>query len=298
MKKVITLLGFTILFLTNCFKDLDYDLDFEGQEIVIRGTISPQDGAIIQVSHTLDPEGTYFFDTLDLNINNAIVKLYANDTLLQQISYSGKNGLYLEEDLTLNRNVAYHLTVEVEGFPSARTEKIEIPQLPQTTFNLVREDENELRIDIEVADNPKASYYQLVANGYYDMEVVELYAYPIGTYEQWEICGLIETGSSNGFHITDDCFKEKTFLFPLSVQIEYFQPSLDSSLFFIEPIIVEEVTLRFRSTIKERYDFVVTSDVPEGIDNAFREPAITFSNVIGGHGYFSAYQETVYIHKL
>ncbi len=95
------------LFLTSCFKELDINLDFEGQEMVVRGTISPQDGAIIQVSHTLDPTGIYLFDTLDFNINNAIVLLYANDTLLQQIPYSGEAGIYSHKNLDFKMGIAY-----------------------------------------------------------------------------------------------------------------------------------------------------------------------------------------------
>ncbi len=95
MKKTTFLLSyFALFFLIGCFKTLDFDLDFEGEKIVVRGTISPQDGAIIQVSRTLNPEGTYFLDSLDIFLENATVKLYENDVFLQQIAYSGEDGFY------------------------------------------------------------------------------------------------------------------------------------------------------------------------------------------------------------
>jgi len=284
----------TIIMLTSCFKTLDFDLDFEGEKIVVRGTISPQDGAIIQVSHTLNPEGTYFLDSLDIFLENATVKLYENDVFLQQI---GEDGFYRNNDLNLKMEVNYHLTVEAEGFPSVRTEKISIPKLPETTFDLIGQDGEEVRIDINLQDNPQASYYQLITSGIHRNEVIEIYPYLIGSFEQWEICGLVENSSLESIHITDDCFKDKNFLFPTLIDAYFFQPPPDSSA-FIEQVKLEEIIVRFRSTTKEIYDFVLTTDVPEDVDNAFREPAITFSNVIGGHGYFSAYQETVYRHKL
>jgi len=297
MKKILLLSYFSIFFLTGCFKTLDFDLDFEGEKIVVRGTISPQDGAIIQVSHTLNPEGTYFLDSLDIFLDNATVKLYEDDVFLQQIVYSGEDGFYRNNDLNLKMEVAYHLTVEAEGFPPVRTEKISIPKLPETTFDLIGQDGEEVRIDINLQDNPQASYYQLITSGIHRNEVIELYPNLIGSFEQWEICGLIENSSSESIHITDDCFKDKDFLFPTLIDAYFFQPPPDSSA-FIEQVKLEEIIVRFRSTTSEIYDFALTTDVPEDIDNAFREPAITFSNVIGGHGYFSAYQETIYTHKL
>jgi len=297
MKNIFFFICIICFFLSSCFKELDFNLDFEGEKIVVRGTISPQDGVLIQVSRTLNPEGTYFLDSLDIFLDNAIVKLYENDTFLQQITYSGENGFYRNETLNLKMEMDYHLTVEAEGFPSVSTKKISIPQLPKTTFNLISESEDEVRIDIDLNDDSKTSYYQLIADGIYRGEIIELYAYFIGSYEQWEICGLVESSFSRGLHIPDDCFKDKIFLLPTAIQTVYFQPPSDSSA-FIESVKIEELTIKFRSIIKERYDFVLSTNVPEDVDNAFREPPITFSNIIGGHGYFSAYQEIVYTHKL
>ena len=291
------LIGITIIMLTGCFKTLDFNLDFEGEKIVVRGTLSPQDGAIIQISHTLDPTGTYLFDTLNLNLDNAIVELYANDVLLQQIPYSEENERYIAKNLTLSTDAAYHLTVAAAGFPSVQTEKISIPELPETTFNVMGENEEELRIDIELVDNLGTSYYELNTSGIYQNEVMDIYPYLIGSFEQWEICGLTGDFSIGSVYISDDCFKNKNFLFPTLIDTHFFRPLPDSS-FLLDHIRFEELVVNFRSITSERYDFVVSTDVPEDIDNAFREPAITFSNIIGGHGYFSAYQETTLRHKL
>ncbi len=299
MKKIFYFFFFTIFFLTGCFKELDFNLDFQGQEIVVRGTISPQDGAIIQVSHTLDPTGTYLFDTLDFNLDNAVVILYANNTLLEQIPYSGNDGLYCHKNLDLEMGIAYHLTVEAEGFPSVKTEIIEIPRLPEVTFTLIseNEEENEVRIDVTVQDNPEISYYHSITNGIYDNEVVEVDGYLVGSLEQREACGVIEGDFIGDDYIKDDCFKDKSFLFPLRIETGFFRIPVGSNTNFIAET-VEHIIVRFRSITQERYNFIATTDVPEDVDNAFREPAITFSNVIGGHGYFSAYQEVVYTHKL
>jgi len=205
MKKIIPLFGITILFLTSCFETLDFDLDFEGEKIVIRGTISPQDGAIIQVSHTLNPEGTYLFDTLNLNLDNAIVELYANDVLLQQIPYSEEKERYIASNLTLSTDAAYHLTVAAAGFPSVKTEKVRIPELPQTTFTAMGENEDELRIDIELVDNLGTSYYELNTSGIYQNEVMPIYPYLIGSFEQWEICGLTGDFSIRSVYIYREC---------------------------------------------------------------------------------------------
>ena len=296
MKKIIPLFGITILFLTGCLKTLDFDLDFEGEKIVVRGTISPQDGIIIQVSHTLNPAGTYFLDSLDIFLDNAVVKLYENDTLLKQIAYSGEGGFYNRKDLNLKVGVAYHLTVEAEGYPSIKTQKISIPQLPETTFDFIGQEAAAARININLKDDSATSYYQIVVEGTVNNDSVNLNNNLVGSYEQWEICGVIET--RNNTYVKDNCFKDKTFLFPILIDVEYFLTPPDSSTFILESVKAEEVIVRFRSTTKEIYDFVLTTNVPEGIDNAFREPDITFSNVIGGHGYFSAYQEVIYTHKL
>lgn len=296
MKLPIVITIFIIIF-TSCIKTLDLPLDFEGEKIVVRGSISPQDGAIIQVSHTLNPEGTYLFDTLDINLDNAIVELYANDVLLQQIPYSEEKERYVASNLTLSTGAAYHLTVAAAGFPSVKTEKVRIPELPQTTFTAMGENEDELRIDIELVDNLGISYYELRTSGIYQNEVMPIYPYLIGSFEQWEICGLTGDFSAGSVYITDDCFKDKNFLFPTLIDTHFFRPPLDSS-FLLEYIRFEELVVSFRNITSERYNFILSTNIPEDIDNAFREPAITFSNIIGGHGYFSAYQETTFRHKL
>lgn len=297
MKKNIPIFCYFLLLLTSCFKTLDFNLDFEGEKIVVRGTISPQDGAIIQISHTLNPEGTYFFDSLDIFLDSAIVKLYENDVFLQQIAYSEGDGFYRNKALNLKMDVDYHLTVEVEGFPPVKTEKIKIPKLPETTFNLISQEEEEIRIDTKLQDNVETTYYQLIVDGIYHNEVVQLEFDLAGSYEQWETCGIISDKAINNFYIKDDCFKGKDFLFPTLIKFNHIQMQTTfGSDLILES--AEEVIVRFRSTTNEIYYFVIATDVPEDIDNAFREPAITFSNIIGGHGYFSAYQETVFRHKL
>jgi len=63
--------------------------------------------ATIQISHTLNPKGTYFLDSLDIFLENATVKLYENNTFLQQIVYSGDNGFYKNNDLNLKMDVDF-----------------------------------------------------------------------------------------------------------------------------------------------------------------------------------------------
>lgn len=291
------ILLFYCLVLTGCFKNLDIDLDFKGEKIVVRGTISPQDGAIVQISHTLDPQGTYYFDSLDIYLDNAIVKLYANDSLLQQLTYSGDEGRYSSKTLNLKMNIGYHLTVEAEGFPPVRTKKIKIPKLPKTIFNLISQNEEEIRIDIDLQDDSQTTYYQLIVDGIYLNELVTLQFDLAGSYEQWEACGIIYGHFLGDTYIKDDCFKDKTFLFPTLISVNNVRvKTAFGSDVILEP--TEKVIVRFRSITKEAYDFITTTDVPEDADNAFREPVITFSNIEGGFGYFSAYQETAYTLKL
>ena len=290
MRKLFLL--YTIFCLTGCFKELDFNLNFEGEKIVIKGTISPQDGAIIQLNHTLNPEGTYYHDSVDIYIDNAIVQLYENDVLLKTLPYSGEEGFYRDNSIDLKLEAEYHLTVEAVGYPSVKTHKIRIPDVPEITFDLKEQDEYSTKVYISLLDNSSTTHYQILVNGIYLGNLVDLRFNLIGIIEQWEACGFIESSLSD-YYINDNCFQNTGIVFPLDIQTDQVRSLVNfSQMLYLES--PEKIIIRFRSITKPIYDFVATTDAPEDIDHAFIEPTIIVSNVEGGYGYFSAYQEISY----
>ncbi len=114
MLKNIVLL-FIFFTFSSCIKDVDYKLDFEGSKMVVfaGGGAGQKLGA--QITRTIAPL-TKVDNPDSLVVNNALVELFENGSLIDTLSFLG-NGLY-ESNVILEEEKTYSLKAKAKNLPN------------------------------------------------------------------------------------------------------------------------------------------------------------------------------------
>ncbi len=105
MKKTIYLLIFIIFYSCEFEKNIDYDVYYPGDKIVVHGTINSKDGLRVFVKKTIPPDA---FDSNDV-LTNPVVWLRENDTDVVQLTPVTEYLFTLPDNYMLNQNVLYSI---------------------------------------------------------------------------------------------------------------------------------------------------------------------------------------------
>lgn len=310
----VCLLGFS------CQDGVVYDLSFAGSKLVVNGLLRANQAPEVFVGRTWPatgaiPEKTY--------VDNAVVSLYANSTLVGRLSYVSE-GNYRLFDYALKAGVTYVIKAEATGFESAQSKPVMIPKvfpLHQIQYDTVAK---------VTSLNPYADPHLLRIKLTDYPEIGNYYAVGIEPFRNGKPDGgnilPIERALGGFNYRDDDCFKEIALTSLLSKTEEYvpgsatiysdacFAQSEKELGIVIETLVydrrftidktqldedyVDELRIRLFSVSPEYFEYGKTYQITEGLANAFTEPKRTYTNVIGGYGVVAAlneYKQTIRI---
>jgi Domain of unknown function (DUF4249) len=127
MKKIILFISFFILFLACREKEIEYELPFEGEKLVVIGVLNPDESFNVKVSHTWTPTGIVPKNTF---VNDATVIVLENGKLREQLMLD-KEGKYVSSK-GLKPLLGQKYSVEVSSSKYAKVTINTIEILPKT----------------------------------------------------------------------------------------------------------------------------------------------------------------------
>ena len=272
-----------ILLLVSCSKDIDFSPPYEGDKIVINGYISPNEGAKIKITHSINPVGKYLLSD-SLLVKDAFAVLYENGVKLADLKYAGK-GFYVLPDSPAVELVAghsYQLMVESDLYGKAESEEIILPERPEIddfkfeeivktyyqenalfTFSIAGPKEKESCFSIDVVTTDNKSLY---VNTYQKKEGENYF----------ESCEAIAGGYGGSMFVySNECgFTNQVHKY--ATRTKYYD---GQSEHYYNPLIVKISTVS-----RELFDYAKSYSQMSGLEFGFSEPPILKSNINGGYG--------------
>lgn len=267
MKAVI--LGGLVFFSISCTKKLEVKPDSIEEQLEIKGTISPQSGLEVIIKHTRAP---YEWIPLPLDsafmVENAKVKIYHRDTLLDDCRYMGESFYKSQNPERILSGQEYTVKVEAKGYPPAHVENIFVPESPPDVreFRLTPYPDNAKKnlrdtLYFEVKNKPELITYRIDIR-YDNIPLNEKISYIYHFSEIFDACEGI-------YYFTNKCFSEPWI--PRKYEYLYQLPEDRAPYFHIS--IIESAVLDY---IETGYFYG---------ESGFVEPPLYQGNVEGGFGY-------------
>ena len=271
-----------ILLLVSCSKYIEFLPPYEGDKIVINGYLSPNEGAKIKITHSINPVGKYLLSD-SLLIKDASAALYENGIKMIDLKYGGKGfyGLPDSPSVELRAGNKYKLIVQSDRYGSAESEEITLPEKPEIvdfkfeeigyfngsgsenglfSFSISEPNEKESFFSIEVLTKDDRSLYF----GHYPRIEGEIYFESCETYVGSMNIYSNECGFTNLVH-------------QYNFDLKYSDDGYSSK--YYQPLII-----RIGTVSRDLYEYSKSYSQLEGIELGFAEPPILKSNIKGGYG--------------
>lgn len=282
-----SLLTFVIIIFVSCEKELEYAFPL-GEQLVVIGEISPQDGLIIQLSKSI-PNTNTTVTLEDILIDDALVYLHHND-LSFKVFPSGE-GLFLltNEDHIIKPDSTYTITIEHADFGIVTSNPLTIPSSITSGVSLETKKTGglwcgntgmpEYAIQLSWQDIPNATNYLIQLDALTD-PVIPLQA-KINSTEFFGACQIINAQPPVGIYFDDFCFEDE------KIELEILTGSRDSVYLGNSIQAANNWRLRLAS-VNEDYINYQNSHRPLETEAGIAEPTETFSNINGGLGIITA----------
>jgi hypothetical protein len=285
---------FLLLFLASCTKDLkkNYNINYDGDKIVLNGYIDPSEGCIVKVSKSISPSSDVSIQAFE--VTDARVYLIEDGVVVTELKSTGK-GLFKSDGFTLKMGKKYAIKATAKALEPAESEAVTLPDSAQISNLTLRKDSisrlEELRIfNFRLTDNQvgQRNYFRLNMTDQ-DGKMVS-YSYlsnsNINTIE-CEFDGYNNPSHSGGFaYFSDKCFDSSFFVADFVAKYDkYTRRSTGLSL---------ELT----TTSKEFFDYSKSIRQPFDIFSAFIEPQLLYTNIKNGYGVFYAQNAKRYTFNL
>lgn len=281
IRKYIHLLLFAFL-LVSCTKYIEFSPPYEGDKVVINGYLSPNEGAKIKITHSINPVGKYLRSD-SLIVKDAVAAIYENGVKLIDLEYTGKGfyGLPASPSVELLAGHKYKLIVQSEQYGKAESEEITLPEKPEISsfkfeeigyvygsgsvnglfsFSISEPNEKESCFSIQVVTKNNESLFFM--------------RYPfIQGRNYFENCG---TGAGGMSIYSNECgFTHQVHQY--SFGLKYAENWHVSH--YYKPLII-----RIGTVSRDVYDYAKSCSQLEGMELGFAEPPIQKSNIKGGYG--------------
>lgn len=284
IRKYIPLLS-VILLLVSCSKYIEFSPPYEGDKLVINGYISPNEGAKIKITHSINPVGKYLLSD-SLIVKDATAALYENGVKLIDLEYVGKGfyGLQDSPAIELLAGHSYKLIVQSERYGKAESEEITLPEQAVIndfkfgemveiysqeyalfSFSVSKPSEKESCFSIDVVTKNNKSLFFMR----YPLKDGEIF---------FESCEAIVGGYGGSMTVySNECgFTNQVHQYVTN--IKYYNGQTTE---YYNPLIVKISTVS-----RVLFDYAKSYSQMSGLELGFSQPPILKSNIKGGYGLF------------
>lgn len=289
MKKIFYLfIGFLFL---SCEKEIENVPAFEQKKLVVFGFLTPTEEITIRVDRIYPVFGENLFEG---GIKNALVDIYEDNILIERLIHQ-KSGIYISsKNYRPKVGKYYFIKVSAEGFQSIESSKEVVPKeinvrkvdFTQKIKSILNESFPSRKLILEFDDiQGEDNYYQVVLNGFYKKTTNSIFVYDFDKPSEIESACGFKSSFSDSFNFSDFCFKNETNIFIAGVETRgSLQPGGNDED-------CDEIILRIRNISKSFYEYRKTEYDEEGFVQAFKQPYPRYSNIKGGFGIFTTYNE-------
>lgn len=281
IRKYIHLLSVTLL-LVSCTKYIEFSPPYEGDKIVINGYLSPNEGARIKITHSINPVGKYLWSD-SLIVKDAVAALYENGVKLIDLEYTGKGNYGLPDSpaVELLAGHKYKLIVQTEQYGKAESEEITLPEKPEiNNFKFEKVGyvygsgpENGLFSFSISGPNENESYFSIQVVTENDKSLFFMHYPRIEGENYFESC---ETGAGGMNIYSNECGYINQ-VHQYSFELGYGESR--NVFLYYQPLII-----RIGTVSRDVYEYAKSNSQLEGMELGFAEPPILKSNIKGGYG--------------
>ncbi len=289
MKQRILLL--TLLTLWGCKeRPIGLKLPYEGDKLVLFGQVRAGDTVRIEVQKTYPPTGK---STYIDGIADAMVKLYDEKGFLEALAYLGK-GIYTSASgRKWQQGSQYKIEVEAPGFSLTSTDLEMMPDSPVVAgYEFGRSIDSKYNpgipskeLIINIQDNTnEENYYMVVVKrsigkhtfgvNIFDMDK------PVDDFE--DPC---QFNYLSNIVLNDLCSEMGIITLKKGIEIEH------PSYLDIDLTAQDKITVFTRQISKSYYEFCKTYYTEDDLMVAFKTPYPRYTNITGGYGIFTGYNE-------
>jgi len=278
---------------SGCTRDIDYELAYPGDRLVINGVISPQSIVSVNISRSNAPSGEA---PPELSVTNATVMLYENALLIEKLTYRQKGQYESASGFKPQPGKQYSLQVTAPGLPPAETTPAIVPDefmLESYTHraglkSYYNPTQPAAEVDITFRDAAgTVDYYRIEVVGLYNNEPLYPNSWLVGdTRDVKHPCTNI---TKSGVIYRDNCFSGTSYRSIIGLETRRLiteQGNPD----FIE-VDSQKLRIRLQRISADYYRYLESADFDPGIELAFFEPTFLYSNIKGGLGIWGAANE-------
>ena len=258
-------------------------MPYEGEQLVMNGLLIPEQVVTVSVSRTAPVIGRI---QNDLAVENATVSLFQADQLVERLRHTG-GGMYTSpSEFTPQVGQTYHFTIERDR-EKLVTDHQTVPAAPMVTeFRYqagavlpLNDSSKAGGLYLTMIDTLPQGFYSVDVRGFRLTEEVAINVWALNeTEEVASACGFV--GGNNTFDFSKSCFADNVYQAQYGVEATGFLNGEKVDCTRLE-ILVTKIS-------EDYYQYLETSVQPEGIDLAFTEPQVVYSNVLGGYGIVGA----------
>ena len=307
MKKIILFIVSFTCFLACREKNIDYQLPFSGEQIVMNSLFIAGEPFKVNVTHTFQPTGVV---PKDIFVGDATVNVFEDGKLKETLTYD-REGFYLSSQK--NKTLAgrkYSVEVISVKYGKAISNQVLVPdsksfftyqQIPDLDYSLNRDvPKDQINVIIQDASSTK-NYYGIgfrlkgekenYGGAWFDLDLER------GSVNEDKNCKFNQTIQLNGESqnvkiFSNQCFSGSNPTFRFVVEKAYYysekvQQVKGGYYRVINP------TLRVFKFDEGYIQYLKLKKQPTDFAKAFEEPHTTYTNVKGGYGIIGAATETV-----
>lgn len=290
VKNLFLIIGLFTLYACNKRVD-NFELEYSGDQLVLFGNISNQQGVTVYLTHTLPPTGEYYFDEIEIEVSGAIIVLFENDIAVDTLIELTPGNYFVSYLPT--PEYKYAITCSAIGYETIYSGIVSFPE------PIVLEGVNFISGFENINGDPACSVLPVFiddinTDNYYTFGFSFLLDENVNYGNVYETPDASPLGCESGVFIfessyykifSDNCFAGASFPF-----------SFISSTVYHEDTILPFSQFNFSvgTVSSELPQFITNQSETSGIILLFSDPKINYSNITNGFGMFWAQNDTTF----
>lgn len=264
--------------------DVDVVIPSEGEQLVANGLLAPERAVSVSVTRTAPVVGPI---QNDLSVRDATVVLFQENQPVEKLRHAG-DGMYTSPSGFVPQvGQLYHLVIE-RNDEKLTTNGQTVPAAPVVTevryqagaVLPLNDDSRAGGLSLTLVDTLPQGFYSVDVRGFRLSEEVAINVWALNEIDEVSVaCGFV--GGNDTFDFSTACFADNAYRAAYGVETTGW--SLNG-----ERVDCTHLEVSVTKISEDYYRYLETSVQPEGIDLAFVEPQVVFSNVPGGYGIVGA----------